>query len=315
MKLLFRTTLAAGLLLTALTTAHAQAVPNGGYETWATRDGVDSPTDWLTTDDVLAELFDQRVPTGTFTKTTDVHGGAYALRLESKNVSIGPLPLGAVPGATSLGRKLASNSELGGGLPFTGRPAVLQFYYKLTGPQSPVADDGAYAAIELTRTVNGEVETVAYAEHTFTTVTPAYTLHQLTLEYKSSAAPDSIRILFGTGEFDLAGDGTAGTVFQIDDISLTGTATATRDAKLAAAISVSPNPSPDGRYVLGATEPALLAAPLTVLDATGRVVRREAAPSRSAAPTRTLDLSGLPAGIYTMQLVTPRGLVTRKLAR
>ncbi|WP_375417697.1 T9SS type A sorting domain-containing protein, partial [uncultured Hymenobacter sp.] len=80
-------------------------------------------------------------------------------------------------------------------------------------------------------------------------------------------------------------------------------------------ISVWPNPSPDGRYVLGATEPALLAAPLTVLDATGRVVRREDAPGRSAVATRALDLSGLPTGIYTMQLATPRGLVTRKLVR
>lgn len=311
MKILFRTSLAAGLLFKTLTTAQAQAVPNGGFETWAVRDGADTPVDWLTTDDILRSADEglALLPTGTFTKTTDAHGGTYALQLESKAT-----PRGVVLAIVGLGRKLPSNSELGGGLPFTARPAVLQFYYKLSGPQSPVADEAPAAFIELTRTVNGQVETIAYSYLTFPTPTATYTLAQIPIEYESAAVPDSVHIAFVTnGESDLFGDGVAGTVLQIDDISLTGTATATRDAKLAAAISVSPNPSPEGRYVLGAAEPALLAAPLTVLDATGRVVRREAAPSQF--PTRALDLSGLPTGIYTLQLFTPRGLVTRKLAR
>ena len=59
--------------------------------------------------------------------------------------------------------------------------------------------------------------------------------------------------------------------------------------------------------------PALLAAPLTVLDATGRVVRRELGAAPAAA--RSLDLSALPVGVYTVQLLTTDGLVTRKLAR
>ncbi|WP_375418348.1 T9SS type A sorting domain-containing protein [uncultured Hymenobacter sp.] len=313
MTTLFRTSLAAGLLFTTLFTARAQAVPNGDFETWAVRDGVDTPVDWLTTDDILrAERFAQELlPTGTFTKTTDAHGGTYALRLESKAT-----PRGVALAIVGLGKRLPSNSELGAGLPFTARPAVLQFYYKLSGPQSPVADEVPAAAIELTRTVNGQVETIAFSYLQLPTPTDTYMLAQIPIEYESAATPDSVHLAFVTnGDSDLFGNGVAGTVLQIDDISFTGTATATRDAKLAAAISVWPNPSPDGRYVLGATEPALLAAPLTVLDATGRIVRREAAPGRSAAPTRALDLSGLPAGIYTLQLATPRGLVTRKLVR
>lgn len=254
-------------------------------------------------------------PTGTFTKVTDVHGGAFALRLETKTVAT-PLGPAIVSGAVSLGNKVNSNSDLGGGLPFTGRPATLQFYYKLSGPQAPVASDGALAEVELTRTVNGRAEIVATARLQLSTVSATYVLAQVPLKYTLAAVPDSVHVVFGTADQNSDNDATVGTVLQVDDVSFTGTATATRDAALAANLSVWPNPSPDGRYVLGGAEPALLAAPLTVLDATGRIVRREAAPGRSAAAaTRTLDLSGLPAGVYTVQLFTPRGLVTRKLVR
>ena len=309
MKALLRTGLAAGLFLSAWAPARAQAIPNGGFETWAARNGADSPTSWLTVDDVIAALA-FRIPTGTFTKTADAHGGTYALRLESKSVPF----LGIVPGAVSLGTKLGPLTDTPGGLPFTGRPALVQFYYKLTGPQPTTATEGAFAEVELTRTVNGQSVTVASAARVFTTITSAYVLAQLPLTYTSAAAPDSVHVSFGSGGLTAAGvptGGTVGTVFQVDDIVFTGTATATRDAALAAALTVAPNPSPGGRYLLRAPA-ALLAAPLAVVDATGRVVRREAAPA-AAAPTRALDLSGLAAGVYTLQLFTSKGLITNKL--
>ena len=54
MKVLFlRLALALGLTCPALVPARAQAVANGTFETWATRSGVEAPTGWLTTDDVL----------------------------------------------------------------------------------------------------------------------------------------------------------------------------------------------------------------------------------------------------------------------
>ncbi len=311
MKALLRTGLAAGLLLSTLAPARAQAVTNGNFETWAARNGVDSPTNWLTTDDVLAAVAGFRLPTGTFTKTTDAHGGTYALRLESKSV----LLVGIIPGAVSLGTKLGPLTDTPGGLPFTGRPAMVQFYYKLTGPQPTTATEGAFAEVELTRTVNGQSVAVATATRVFTTVTSAYALAQLPLTYTSAATPDSVHVSFASGVLNAAGGvptgGTLGTVFQVDDVVFTGTATATRDAALAAALTVAPNPSPGGRYLLRAPA-ALLAAPLAVVDATGRVVRREAAPA-AAAPTRPLDLSGLAAGVYTLQLFTSKGLITNKL--
>ena len=136
-------------------------------------------------------------------------------------------------------------------------------------------------------------------------------MQTLPLKYLSNAQPDTVRIIFLSGTADRI---TAGTTLQVDDVTFTGTVTATRDAALDAAFTAAPNPSPDGRFVLRGLAPALLAAPLTVLDATGRVVRRDAIIPVAVA-ARNLDLSALPAGVYTVQLLTTDGLVTRKLVR
>ena len=309
MKTLFRLLLTLSLGGLALAPAHAQTLTNSGFETWAARSGVDSPTGWLTTDDVVLAAFGVPLPTGTFTKTTDVHGGTYALRLETKSTFAG-----ALPGAVGTGTRVGSNIALPGGIPFTGRPAMLQFYYKLSGPQPTVATNGAFAQVLLSRTVNGASQTVATAQQYLTTLASTYVLVQVPLVYTSAATPDSMRLAFSSGAIP-AGVGsstaTVGTVLQIDDVAFTGTATASRNAALEATISVYPNPSPDSRYVLTAA-PALLAAPLTVLDATGRVVRREAALTQPA-PSRTLDLAGLAKGLYLVQLATTEGLLTKRL--
>ena len=186
---------------------------------------------------------------------------------------------------------------------------MLQFYYRLSGVQPTVASDGAFAQVALTRSVGGVSQVIATARQVFTTVTTTYVLAQVPLTYTSGAAPDSLRLVFSSG---IASTGaTVGTVLQVDDVSLIGTVTAVRAAVLSAALSVYPNPSLGGRYVLAAP-PALLAAPLAVLDATGRVVRREAAPTVRTA-IRPLDLTGLTSGIYTLQLFAEEGLVTEKL--
>ncbi|WP_310397019.1 T9SS type A sorting domain-containing protein [Hymenobacter sp.] len=308
MEIVLRFLLAAVAGTSLLGAAQAQTFSNSTLDTWATRTtavstGVDAPTNWLTTDDLLAEEIGQRLPfsTGTVTKAPTARTGPFAAQLQTQSLG-GEV----IPGILLLG---ASYNNGNGGTPFTGRPANLQFYYQLSGARA-VADSAA-AVVQFTRRVGGASVVVAEALYFFPALATTYTLATVPLTYTSGLAPDSLFLAFVSGSVE---NSTAGTTLTVDDIAFTGTVTATRDAALAAAIGVAPNPSPDGRYTISAAEPTLLAASLVVLDATGRVVRREEAPPRAAA-TRALDLSGLPAGLYTVQLFTPRGVVTRKLSR
>lgn len=304
MKTLLRSLciLTAALGLRAGAPALAQTFPNSNLETWAVRAGVEAPTGWLITDDLLGGLF----PTGTVTKTTVAHGGSFAAQLQTQTV----LGLTQFPGTLILGTALRGGATIPGGVPFTARPRSLQFYYQLSGAQA-LADSAAMFVV-LTRRVNGSATIVAGGSFVFPAQSATYTLATVPLQYASTLAPDSASMAFFSGTSNVL---TAGTILRIDDIAFTGTVTTTRDAALADALSIAPNPSPDGRYQLSSSDPDLLRAPLAVLDATGRVVRREEAAPPASATGRGLDLSALPAGIYTVQLVTPRGLVTRKLAR
>ncbi|WP_082116116.1 T9SS type A sorting domain-containing protein [Hymenobacter terrenus] len=306
---------AASISLLATTPTQAQTIPNGSFDNWATRtsavsSGVEAPTNWLTYDDHFVYFRNGQQPisntSGTTTKTTTARTGPFAAQLQT--VRIGSFTF---PGFLLLGSSLKHGSaDLPGGLPFTTRSRNLQFYYQLSGPGA-VADSAAVLVL-LTRRVGGNAVVVAEGFSYIRTLASTYTLATVPLNYYSpTLSPDSVAIGFATG---FARNITPGTTLRIDDVSFTGTVTATRNTEVAAAISVSPNPSPDGRYVLSTSQAGLLAAPLTVLDATGRVVRRETAPG-GAALNRPLDLSNLPIGLYTLQLFTDQGVVTRKLTR
>lgn len=289
----------------SLGTAQAQSVANLNLETWSIRpsvpSGVEAPQNWLTDDDLFGPVMSSY---GTLSKTPVSHSGTYAAKLVTDATN--------TEGYFALGTKVGTNptaQQSYGGLPFTGRPANFQFYYKLTS--AAAAADSAFVLLELTRTVSGASETVGYATKFLDNPAATnYTLASLPIVYDPAitAAPDSVHILFISG---LATGGvTAGNGIYIDDINL-GTTTATHSANLNRAVMVLPNPSAGGRFVLRSAEAALLAAPFTVTDLAGRVVLRE--PAARPSTERLVDLSRQAAGIYTLQLATERGLVVQKL--
>jgi hypothetical protein len=298
--------IAAGILALFNTSSAVaqQAVPNGTLETWGQRGLSEAPQAWLTLDDLITELVGPLpFSTNTTVKSTDKRGGNFAAKLQTQNFQDN------FPGFLLLGTRGGSgNNDIGGGIPYTSRPANLQFYYKMTGP----AADSAGVQVALYKTVNGNTEIVADA---FQILAPQadYTLVTLPLTYRRPDTPDTLRIGFASG---LADNLTAGTALFIDDVSLTGTVQSAKNPALDAALTVYPNPSPSGEFRLSSVaNPAVATAPYTLSDATGRVVRTATAAPLGTAGGRPLDLRGLPAGVYLLQLNTPDGPVTRKLIR
>ena len=293
--------------------AQAQAVPNGTLDAWETRSGGQAPVGWITTDDNLATLpFPSPFPafTGTVVQTTVARTGPFAVQLVTQSFTSGGFNSN-LNGVIALGTRLSNtpNAIIPVGVPYTGRPARLEFYFKLTGTRA-VADSAA-AFLQLTRTTNGNIVVVAEAELLFRAAAATYTLATMPLVYGAAGAPDTLRVVFGSGQ---ARNLTPGTTLTIDDVTLAGTATAVRDAVADAALSVYPTSSPSGQYTLAApAQPAILNTELTVLDLTGRVVLRQPAPAGSSG-SRALALpAGLAPGLYTLRLDAPTGPLTRKL--
>lgn len=297
----------------------AQTVPNGGFETWVTRSNLEVPQSWTTFDEAI-----EASPLGSFyssvttTKNAGSRTGAFAARMETTLDPLLGALLGPAPGAVLLGRvdvdgvgSASEDLDISdvGGLPYTVRSANMQFYYRLTGPNA--LPDSAYALVALTRTVGGNVQTIASGA---LRLQPAanYTLATVPLTYRSSLTPDSLHIAFASG---VASAPTAGTVLFVDDVVMTGTVASTQDAALAAALNIFPNPSTNGVFTVAASgrESDLTNATLTVRNMLGSVVLQQ--PAGRAGRARTLDLQAQPAGIYTLRLDTPSGFVVQKLVK
>jgi hypothetical protein len=312
-KIFYACLVLASLLVSA--PAQAQTIANLNFETWATRNGVDAPTNWLTTDDDIAAQ--AGAPSGTFnfgtvTKSTDKHGGTYAAKLTTSTITIPGLGSGPAPGELILGAKTGIYTLGGisiGGQPLAARPTQMQCFYKLTGASATA--DSALALVYMTKTTNGVPSLIGLGQQ-YLVAAANYTALTVPISYSptSSATPDSIHIVFSSGTATT----TLGTTLFVDDITITGVNLATRaDADVQAQFSVSPNPSTGGRFQLNAPEaPALASAPLTVSDMMGRTVMQQPALAVPS-PTRELDLSTLSTGIYLLRLDTKQGMVVRQL--
>ncbi|MBD2714916.1 T9SS type A sorting domain-containing protein [Microvirga sp. STR05] len=311
--------LAAALSLLTATTVSAQTttVPNGTLDTWITRSTLEVPQSWSTIDEAIktVPVFGGLYTSVTTAKDAGSRTGAFAARMETKldpflGSLIGPVPGGIVLGsvdATAIDIAGSRDVSAVGGLPFTTRAASMQFYYKLTGANALA--DSAYALVSLTRTVGGNVQTIASGSLRLLPEA-SYSLGTIPLQYASSLAPDSIHIAFASG-FSVAP--TVGTVLVVDDVVMSGTVAATRNTQLTASLQAYPNPSASGLFTLAAVghDNVLATASLTVLDALGRVVLQQPA-ARTSGP-RTLDLQAQPAGLYTLRLDTPDGFAVQKL--
>jgi len=311
MKTLALFLLASAAILRPAAPAQAQStVANASFETWAGTP--EKPAGWLTTDDVYAAVFGVPVATGTVSKSPAAHSGALAVQLQTTTAPV----VGTNAGYLLLGSSVRVGPSFeftGAGVPFTARPASLQFYYRLSGTLA----DSAGVGLILSRTVNGRRETVGYVGqrqglegYTLPALAATYTLATVPIRYVSNLAPDSVTIAFSSGAASVV---TAGTTLLIDDVALVGTALPTRAATPAAAtVQAYPNPSPDGRLTLQLAT-AASAAEVRVTDALGREVARQAwtKTPRSSYP---LDLSAQPAGLYTVSVQTAEGRIMQRLS-
>ena len=132
--------------------------------------------------------------TGTVTKTTAAHGGAFAAQLQTQSV----LGIQQFPGLLILGTSIRSGATVLGGVPYTSRPGRLQFYYQLSGSQA--LTDSAAMVVVLTRRVDGVATVVAGGSYTFTALAASYTQVSVPLQYASSLAPDSVSLIFYSGD-------------------------------------------------------------------------------------------------------------------
>ncbi len=176
--------------VTAVGFAMAQNPANAGFENWTSSGTFEDPDNWGTLN--FASAFVMGFPI-TAEKTTDVHGGTYALKLttqpSTEDLSSFGFPYDTVPGMLLSGNLGTSNF----GFPFTQRPSAVNFWYKYTS----VDGDSAGFLFNLTRWDSGTNTqvTVGQGLASINATVGTYTLGDLTINYLDNGNPDTVTII------------------------------------------------------------------------------------------------------------------------
>ncbi len=262
--------------------------PNAGFENWTTVPAsfpapkYDIPDNWDCANS-------QSAPVGIFgcLKTTDVHSGATAVKLVTKNI-FGNL----APGVVTTGKLPTSTSgSITGGIPYTLRPDSIIGWYKST----PVSGDTCFIKFLLFGAASGNADTLAVATFYTAATVGAYTRFAAPLVYRSSPNPVVNSIWLLSSSINSSG-GKANSILFADDLGLVmNPATAVAEQKNTD-LTVGPNPSNGMFNVQWANGNTLT---IEVYNALGEKVYSDKIESRNSYTTHF----NLPEGLYVYSLM------------
>ena len=260
------------LLLASYTIAQTP-VPNGDFETWT--DTVTAAS-WSSNNYSIGGILNYNF----VHRSTDVHGGTYAAKLESMNLPV----LGNMGGLITLG-SYDMLAGLSGGQGITGKPIKLKGYFKY----APVSSDTMAVIVIMTKWNGSSRDTLFYSGIMTNTTVAAYTLFEIPISYTpSTESPDTMNIV-ATSSAGYAPQ--VGSALFIDDMSFEYGAGINETAENSI-LSVFPNPTTGNINVLLNGEQNTI----TVTNLLGEVIYSQATTSKNL----NIDLSSFADGIYML---------------
>lgn len=182
------------------------------FEIWDSSQGYLNPANWYSLNTLTVFGFEP-----TLERTTDAHGGNFAVKLQSKDHNV----LGELSGVVTTGPLIDANGNADFSkikIPYTFRPTRFRFYYHA----DPEPGDSCIMALVLTRKnlALQRIDTVGMALFTVGDSSATYALADIEVVYQSPLPPDSVFIIASSSM-----DGfnpTPGSTFYLDDIRIIG---------------------------------------------------------------------------------------------
>lgn len=214
----------------ALSTLNAQSFPNGGFENWTNQATYEDPQYWTGMN--MMSMFGAEE---TAIKSTDAHGGTYALKLITSVSDIGnDGEMDTLPGILILGTTDILNGTGTSGYPFIHRPDSLVGWYKLTSPDN----DPFQLQVSATKwdAGNSSQETIG-ATYYQGQPSATYVRFSVPITYSDNSIPDSIQAFIG----NVSNSSGVGNELYLDDLSFIYNSTAGIQEQTAQ-IRLYPNP-------------------------------------------------------------------------
>lgn len=266
------------------------------FETWDSSQGYLNPANWYS----LNTLTMFGMPP-TLERTTDAHGGNFAVLLESKSSSFGDLS-----GVLTTGPLITPSGEPDFNkikVPYTGKPEKIKFFYKA----DPEPGDSGAVVFVLTRWNSAlqKPDTIGMAMAAFGDSIATYQLAELTVTYYLPFTPDSA-FFIASSSFD-GFNPTVGSRLWIDDMSLVGGTSGLSDATqgMGKSFEIYPNPATT-HLTLETDENDIMA--WEISDITGRIVWYQETSNRIV----EVNISDWMDGLYLVKAIDKSAGVTVK---
>ncbi|MCX7955034.1 MAG: T9SS type A sorting domain-containing protein [Bacteroidales bacterium] len=159
-------------------------IPNGGFEQWTDQN---TPTGWTTSNLNLGI-----VTYNTVTRSTDKHGGLYAIELKTLTIPM----LGALPGIATNGTlNLMGGGTITGGTPTGGvKPQNFKGYFKYTS----VNNDSMAIVVLFTKWTGTTRDTVGFGGILVNNSVSSYYGFNEPIEYVSTTTPDTFIVILAS---------------------------------------------------------------------------------------------------------------------
>ncbi|HOY30305.1 MAG TPA: T9SS type A sorting domain-containing protein [Bacteroidales bacterium] len=263
-------------------------IPNPGFESWSVTYPNNRPLNYRTIDTIgLHSCY----------KTTDVHGGSYAMKLRSLDTTIIIYNV-KLPGVATLGR-INPNYTIDKGIAFTDKPNNFRGYFKYL----PVNTDTMSVIVYFWRynSVLQAKDTMGGAFFDTSATINTYTMFDMPIQWDSNytGMPDSMNIIL------LASNTVQNHTYAFfDDFSFYYLPTGMIQPLDDVLAGVYPNPAKDILFMNNDD-----VADINLYSATGALIRQIIA----APGDHQLDVSDLPRGIYILRMKNEAGVRTTKI--
>ena len=277
-------------------------MPNGGFETWTTTSGYDSPTGWDQLNAMTSSM-----STYTCMKGTPGNPGTSYMKLVSKTVG----SMGVMPGISCSGmldRSVMTNIVAKSGFANTTRPA------NLTGSWQYMAygSDNGHISILLTKwnVSMNKRDTVALTNKLLTGMAMSWATFSIPITYMTGAVPDSAIIVLSASGTSPANN----SYLYVDNLAFSGSVpagVASVDNNTSMS-SIYPNPS-NGTATISYNSVSEKEISISVSDISGKNLLSLTPKTVAGTNKFPLNITGFAKGIYLIRIIDGSDAQVQKL--
>lgn len=284
------------LILLSSITASAQqdSIQNPGFEQWNFNPNYDDIVNW-TTLNPLAQIFGAELAFEA-TAAGEFHSGNSAIKIVTTTL----LGIGDTPSILTNGIINTTTQEVVGGTDINSRPLIFGWWHRF----DPIGADSAIMNITLTRwnSTSNMTEPVGAAEMMIGTSSGSWVNIEMPINYVSSETPDTVLILFSTGD---GVNSQVGTTLFLDDLYYSYSF-ASVETPESIGLSIYPNPATDVLNIFSSQGFDLTVGKVFSLD--GKLINTY----DLYGSKMSFNIADLKTGTYIIELENAEGRMVRK---